>query len=363
MSARGQNAMKKRSPLRLATLAIFFCSMYWRPGISQIKVSEERHGAQWTDWIKRYPPSKNAKELELIFSFPDAKLLERDIYLWQPTNVERDRKGNFYVLDTKWRAILKFDPKGAFIKKMGRMGQGPGEFMNPFSMCLTGTRILISDTSRHEISVLDLDLQFVKSLRVPRAYVDIAASENGNIYGVPFRMTNEMELIDVMDDEGKLLLSFGKAMFGDEKRWQLPNFIKIAVNENNEVFAAFQHFAVVCKYRRDGQLASVYNIDNKLMKERERENLRSFANNDRIAWPVINAIHAVGRGFAVMQNAFFTLIMEFDAEGHMSQEYWVMSSDDHKADDFSLSSEGGRVEISLMLTSPENKIEVLRPKR
>jgi hypothetical protein len=355
--------MKNKILLQIVILVFSFCSIFWRDSFSQIKLSEEQQNAQWKDWIKKYPPSVNSEELGSIFSFPEAKLLEKDIYLWQPNNIERDREGNFYVLDTKWKGILKFDSKGAYIKKMGRPGQGPGEFMNPISMCITNTRVYVSDTSRYEITILDLDLQFVKSLKVTRAYMDIVASDNGNIFGVPFRMSNEMNLIDVMNDEGKQLFSFGKAMFGNEKGWQLPNFIKIAVNENNEVFAAFQHFATVCKYDQNGQLASVYKIDNKLMRERERENLKSFENNDRITRPVIYAIQADGRGFAIMHNALFPQIMEFDAKGQMSKEYWVMRSYDYIAGDFSLSKKRGKIEISLMLRSPENKIEVFRPKR
>jgi hypothetical protein len=115
--------MKKRSPLRLATLAIFFCSMYWRPSFSQIKVSEERHGAQWTDWIKRYPPSKNAKELELIFSFPDAKLLERDIYFGSQRMSKGTERAIFMFWIQNGELFLSLTPKEPLLRRWGEWGK------------------------------------------------------------------------------------------------------------------------------------------------------------------------------------------------------------------------------------------------
>ncbi|MDD4205869.1 MAG: 6-bladed beta-propeller, partial [Candidatus Delongbacteria bacterium] len=48
----------------------------------------------------------------------------------QLNNVELDRYGNVYVLDSRKSKIHKFDPSGKRVKIFGGRGHGPGEFLN-----------------------------------------------------------------------------------------------------------------------------------------------------------------------------------------------------------------------------------------
>lgn len=66
-----------------------------------------------------------------------------------PTFVKTDIKGNIYVLDMADHSVKKFDREGVFIRKYGRMGKGPGEFISPF-------RIDVSDSGK--LLVLDPNL-------------------------------------------------------------------------------------------------------------------------------------------------------------------------------------------------------------
>lgn len=50
-------------------------------------------------------------------------------------NVFRDEQGNFYLLDSQLSQIQVYSPAGAFIKSIGRPGEGPGEFRNPADAC------------------------------------------------------------------------------------------------------------------------------------------------------------------------------------------------------------------------------------
>lgn len=353
--------MKKRVwPCNIIILILCFSAVVQVQ--SQDRQSSEKQIGQWKDMIRKYPLSKNSKELVSIHSFPKEMQAEEEIYLWRTTGIERDSEGNIFALDVKWKAIFKFDSQGAFIKKAGRPGQGPGEFQNPYAFCTTKSHLIVSDTAKYEISIWDLDLNYLRSFKVFKAYVDIVAGENGSIYGAPLLMNNQMNLIDVMDHEGKLLYSFGKAMYGSEKNWVIPNLVNICINEDNEVFVAYQHFATVCKFGPSGQLSGVIRIDNKIVREREKANIRSIESGDRVFWTVIAGIRAAGPGFAIMHNAPFVQIMEFDAEEQVSDEYWLMRSYDLRANDFILGKGEGKSEITILLTSPENKIEVFRPK-
>lgn len=331
-------------------------------GFSQKILSEEQQIEQWKKWVKKYPPSNSSREIELLNFFPKDIMLEKDVYLWKSTDIEADSEGNIYVLDNKMKSIFKFDSDGVFIKKAGGPGQGPGEFQNPISICITKTRLVVSDTMKYELSIWDLELNYIKAFKVFKAYYDIAASESGNIYGVPLRINNETDLIDVLNDEGQKIASFGRPMAGTDKDWQIPNMLNIDVNETNEVFTAFIFFPMVCKYDQNGKLRNVYKIENKAMRETEVANFKSMNTNSRLYWQIIRAIRANNQGFAILHNVPFTQVLEFDVSGNVKENYWVIRSYDYKAEDFILSRRSGMVEISLLIGSPKNVIEVFRPK-
>lgn len=54
------------------------------------------------------------------------------------SDVDRDRQGNIFILDSIRNCILVFSPTGEFIHQIGRYGEGPGEFNDPSKLEITG---------------------------------------------------------------------------------------------------------------------------------------------------------------------------------------------------------------------------------
>jgi hypothetical protein len=58
--------------------------------------------------------------------------------------------------------ILKFDRRGRFIKVIGRMGSGPGEFIEPHGLAMDSRgRLFVADRSNNRIQILDQDGRFI----------------------------------------------------------------------------------------------------------------------------------------------------------------------------------------------------------
>jgi hypothetical protein len=345
----------------LATILIL--DLFANEDQKQRSNTEDKKIRQWQKWLREYPPSKNSTELKLQFSFPRVELANKDIYLWRARRIANDISGNIFVLDPEWRSIFKFDSKGNYIKKIGRKGQGPGEFMNPYCFSVTDKHVIVSDTNSRQIKIFDLDLNLIKTFRVFKAYTEIAVNDDGLIFGTPMRMNRESPLVDVLKEDGQLLYSFGKAMFGNKRHWNVPNWSKIDINKNGEVFLAFQYFPTVCKYSLKGKLLAVYKIIHKVMNERERINLKGIKDVDnRVYWPIIYSIRAKDQGFYILHNSPLTQVLEYDGNGKMINDYWFARSHDYIADDFIVKNKNG-VEFFFLERRPENKIEVFRPKR
>ncbi len=62
--------------------------------------------------------------------------------------VSHAENGNILVLDRAACTVLEFTPEGDFIRRMGRRGSGPGEFLNPLAMTRLGDgRIAVLDSN------------------------------------------------------------------------------------------------------------------------------------------------------------------------------------------------------------------------
>ena len=378
--------MKKTSIYCSVLFLIMFCNLMRAPDSSSKRIdllesnqdlnsqhqihkkisnhSEEEFINIWRNYLKKYPLAKDARELELMYSFPSDDLLEKDIYLWSPVKLDGDTAGNIYVSDQKWCHVFKFDSNGDFIKIIGRKGQGPGEFMNPYCINLTKDFLVVSDTNGRKIQFFDRDGKYLKSIKTLKPYFEIVADAEGIIYASPLRWNKESLLIDVLDKDGHIINSFGKARFGSETSWQIPNMLKLAMNSKGELFAAYWHFPTVCKYSRKGELLAVYGIEQEIMEERKRSNLDAIRKGNQVRYTVISAIKAGKSGFYILYNYPRTHILEFDTNGKQINDYYYVKSHDYLVTNFFVKETGKNDKIFYILQrTPDHKVDVFGVKK
>jgi hypothetical protein len=318
----------------------------------------------WKGRLKDYPPWKVSTELEFQYSFPADELAEKDIYLWEPHGIACDAEGNVYVSDQKQKSILKFDSKGRFLLKKGQKGQGPGDFLNPYCLCVSGKTVFVGDTVRRDVQIFDLDLNLIKSFKVPKSYTNLVAGPGGLIFATPFRMGPDQPLVDVLNGDGVLQYSFGKPMFGNEN-WQIYNFVKLDVDKTGDVFLAFEHWPTVCRYSAKGELKAVYKIHHKGMEDAQRINQERMNDPDNNRYmQAIFAFRATENGFFILHNYPIAEVLELDENGRPINDFWTVRSHDYFAFDFIVRGIGNndRIEILLVERSPDSRIEVFRRK-
>ncbi|MDA3885190.1 MAG: 6-bladed beta-propeller [Candidatus Delongbacteria bacterium] len=64
-----------------------------------------------------------------------------------PHSVSLDSKKNIYVMDGKLSEVKKFDPKGNFLKNIGRKGTGPGEIQAAYDMAVINDTLYVVDSN------------------------------------------------------------------------------------------------------------------------------------------------------------------------------------------------------------------------
>jgi DNA-binding beta-propeller fold protein YncE len=106
----------------------------------------------------------------------------------RPTGIAIDRKaGRLYLADTPRNLVFILDLQGNVLKRLGkdRKGNGSGEFVSPTQIAVSDHGIVVLDTERSRIQVLDLDGNRTACyFLVVGADRDngLAVDSNGNIY-------------------------------------------------------------------------------------------------------------------------------------------------------------------------------------
>lgn len=102
-------------------------------------------------------------------------------------DIATDSKNNIYILDSKEKAVYKFSEEGEFQNKIGRQGQGPGEFEKPCSIYIdTKDIIYVLDEINRRVEIFDSDSNYMKSIKILESPIGnhkrIIVDDSGNLY-------------------------------------------------------------------------------------------------------------------------------------------------------------------------------------
>jgi hypothetical protein len=98
----------------------------------------------------------------------DESMMPEDTFFESAVSIAVDEEGFVYICDFKANNIKKFDSSGKYVKTIGRMGQGPGEFNMPFEITVTGNRLIVWDMGNSRLCIHTTDGEFIKSIQVLR---------------------------------------------------------------------------------------------------------------------------------------------------------------------------------------------------
>lgn len=90
-----------------------------------------------------------------------------DSNLLYPVQIEIDKSNNIYVLDMKAHNVKKYNRYGDYIKKFGRSGRGPGEFMEPIRFSVLDGKIAVADPVLNKCVVFNNEEIFEIPTKVP----------------------------------------------------------------------------------------------------------------------------------------------------------------------------------------------------
>lgn len=310
--------------------------------------------------------------LDVIKSFPDEEMENRDIYLWDPNRIVLDEEGNILISDTGAGKVSIFSGNGNYLGSFGRKGNGPGEFMNPFCMFYDGLKknVIISDTGNYHIQRYSKRGNFLASFRVSKAYVEIAVHpDHGSVYGAPLSHVTGKPLIDVFDDNGKVIQSMIEPRFHSDKGFQFANMIKFDFSRNGDIYIVFNYFPIICRYSAKGELIEEWKIDDpvsRIIEDNNRHWIEGAATTPGLI-SFAASIKVAESGFYLLQTVPITKITKYSFSGQIIKTlFYLPKEEGFRALDFALQeshADGGDETAFLLEVKPQSRALILRQRR
>jgi len=265
--------MSKRAPVLpvyCGTVLIFF--LLTSPGCRGEKtfVAEIRDGVRYVHNIK--PASERpVAGLAFVGKIGELDSTDPDRQFARPMSADEDAAGNLFILDDKEFCVKKFGADRKLRGRFGRKGQGPGEFEYPMTVKVSASGQVIVSTMSSDFHVFDNDGVYVDRFRLP-PYRGISPAVLGSdrIVAYAFQADGENSranaVLAVFDFRGQARQEFGEPFLLDtaRKTWN-ANVLSLAVDEDENIYAAFSSLNRIEKYSSDGRL--VLSIDRVLPYE------------------------------------------------------------------------------------------------
>ena len=91
--------------------------------------------------------------------------------------------GSIFVANSSQHNIYKFDKQGRLLKKFGRKGSGPGDFLNPDDLSIIDNKYLVVGeyASNRRFSIWDLDGNYIKVVKTNTSIFYLTALRNNRV--------------------------------------------------------------------------------------------------------------------------------------------------------------------------------------
>ncbi len=110
-----------------------------------------------------------------LFSYEPIMYMKEDLdrpesIMAMPYQFFSDDRSWFYVSDYNDGNIVVFNADGEYVRRIGRKGEGPGEFTRPTIQCVYGGIINVWDASVRRVTQYRVDGELVDTFQMPNVY-------------------------------------------------------------------------------------------------------------------------------------------------------------------------------------------------
>jgi len=180
-------------------------------------------------------------------------------------DIATDSKNNIYVLDNKENTIYKYSENGKYLRNIGRLGQGPGEFEKPCSIFLNDKdKLFVLDRNKRRIEIFKnevyektITLKIFPTGNRNTLYID----KNNEIYITGY-YNNQNTILAKYSENGEIIRYYSiqiiehkNALFNKNEQVMINQYLSggsICIN-NNDIYIAHSWPNVIEKIDEKGK--------------------------------------------------------------------------------------------------------------
>lgn len=205
--------------------------------------------------------SPSERALRVLAEFPSEKQMnDFDYVLGRGTHFDADENA-IYFCSQMQHVVLKLDFAGNLLKRIGRSGQGPGDFKFPLVPYIVGDTLLVTDNGNSRIQLFTLDGVYLRQIRMIEGVYSLVSIKE-QLFMLLLKKSgargNAPAIFGRYDLNGKLLSYFGNIGKSDYNNFD---------NDNNQTIRSFNG-ELHC-LQLYGTTYSIYSPEGELVRERQ----------------------------------------------------------------------------------------------
>jgi hypothetical protein len=198
-----------------------------------------------------------------------------EVRLFKPSWYVVDAQDNVYIEDESDMAIKLFDPRGKYLRTIGRKGNGPGEFGRIANLAvLPDGRLLVTDFETRRTSFFSPEGRFLSSFQWKKFFSQVHLATNSSYTVDEMVISEDMQelWVKTIDFEGNEVLSIGKFSYPEFKTLQQGEitFSTSVPWSPMSIFAGDQKRQLLYHCLNDKFLIEVYDSQGKLFRKIDR---------------------------------------------------------------------------------------------
>lgn len=155
------------------------------------------------------------------------------LYMW--AGITTDEENNIYVSDAMDYSLKKFGSSGQLLNKVGRRGQGPGEFLAPRLLASCKGLIYATDQSQTGIQVFDESLLYKYKIPFKWPISGLKVLSDSRIAVISFSMGRGSELF-LLNRLGVILRRLD---YGNKQETLLLNNADVDIDQEGNAYLAY----------------------------------------------------------------------------------------------------------------------------
>ncbi|MFC1514091.1 NHL repeat-containing protein, partial [candidate division KSB1 bacterium] len=194
----------------------------------------------------------------------------KNYMLHNPNDVAVDEDGNIYICDGGNQRVQKFDKTGKYVCTIGRRGEGPGEFLHPWSVFINDQDELLVSSYR-PTSIFDRNGNFLRNFGKKSGGIFLennTIARDGHLglnkneiekeikdIETARRILKKLPLVNILDYNLNTVAKIGRIEIPeDESFTDFYNHYFIAADRDNNYYLTREVRNLVEKYAPDGTL-------------------------------------------------------------------------------------------------------------